>query len=231
MSGILALVRELVAIYHGGRIQSASLFWRCVWVAFIVSAAWLWFIEHRHVVLLQQELAKSQEANRPEFRIEVDKLFSAPMAGQSGVRWGTDFKTFVLVEAAITNAGSPSIAKSWSLSVELPTGEREMGTRLILPSESISFGEVSGKKFEYYGADALEEKTYQTPIAHGAEIPGVLAFGFLSIPSSSIHKDGTKAILRCEDYLGREYSGLWTPGEPSSPFAHHPGLKRRVGQP
>jgi hypothetical protein len=57
MSGVLSLVRELVGIYAPGKVPQASLFWRCTWIAFILSAAIVWYTEHKKVRELEQKLS------------------------------------------------------------------------------------------------------------------------------------------------------------------------------
>jgi hypothetical protein len=46
MSGVLSIARELYGMYSG-QLPPRSLFWSCAWIAFVVSAAILWVIEHR----------------------------------------------------------------------------------------------------------------------------------------------------------------------------------------
>jgi hypothetical protein len=56
MSGPLSLVRELYLIYNPNAIQSAALFWHCVWIAFILSAVLVWIAEYKGPKLLKLRL-------------------------------------------------------------------------------------------------------------------------------------------------------------------------------
>jgi len=49
------LARELYGMYSG-QLPPRSLFWSCTWIAFVVSAAILWVIEHRSTKALRTEL-------------------------------------------------------------------------------------------------------------------------------------------------------------------------------
>ena len=61
MSGILSIVREVLSIFFPKIVPQRSLFWNCVFIAFIISAAILWFIEHQKV-----------EKSKPRLNAQVD---------------------------------------------------------------------------------------------------------------------------------------------------------------
>jgi hypothetical protein len=67
MSGVLSIGRELYGIYVG-QVPPRSMFWSSSWVAFVISAAILWVIEHRSVSQLKADLAS---ARRTPAEIEI----------------------------------------------------------------------------------------------------------------------------------------------------------------
>jgi hypothetical protein len=74
MSGILSLARELYLMYlppnQAEQIQK-SLFWRCVFISFILSAALAWWVEHKALV---DEKAKNL---KPDIRVRMIAGFLA----------------------------------------------------------------------------------------------------------------------------------------------------------
>ena len=55
MSGVFSLFRELYGIYSGV-IPQRSLFWSSTWIAFILSAASLWALEHKERLVLKRRM-------------------------------------------------------------------------------------------------------------------------------------------------------------------------------
>jgi hypothetical protein len=55
MSGSLSLFREGYNVYHG-TIPPATIFWRCVWVAFILSAVAVWVEDHVIIRGMRKEI-------------------------------------------------------------------------------------------------------------------------------------------------------------------------------
>ena len=58
MSGALSLFRELYLIYNPSAIHPASLFWHCVWIAFVLSSMTVWIIEYRRAESFGKDLAQ-----------------------------------------------------------------------------------------------------------------------------------------------------------------------------
>ena len=50
MSGIFSLFREVVLINHPEKAKDHHLFWRCIFITFILSSMWLWISEHQQVL-------------------------------------------------------------------------------------------------------------------------------------------------------------------------------------
>jgi hypothetical protein len=61
MSGILSILREALAIFAPDKAPQRSLFWNCVIIAFIISAAILWEMEHKKVNDLTTKLEQKQK--------------------------------------------------------------------------------------------------------------------------------------------------------------------------
>jgi hypothetical protein len=57
---LISLFREMYFIYNPHAIQPGSLFWRCVWVAFILSSISAWTAEYRRSESLGRELAAAK---------------------------------------------------------------------------------------------------------------------------------------------------------------------------
>jgi hypothetical protein len=60
MSGALSLLREAYTIYSG-QLPARPLFWACTRIAFVVSAAILWGLEHRTVRELREEIVGAKQ--------------------------------------------------------------------------------------------------------------------------------------------------------------------------
>ena len=56
MTGILSLLREAIQIFAPEKAPPRSLFWNCIVIAFIISSAILWFLEHQKVNNLTEAL-------------------------------------------------------------------------------------------------------------------------------------------------------------------------------
>jgi hypothetical protein len=79
MSGPLSLVRELYLIYNPNAIQSAALFWHCVWIAFILSAVLVWIAEYKRAEALEAEIAGLKA--RPVFSGHIYQFNIHPRTG------------------------------------------------------------------------------------------------------------------------------------------------------
>jgi hypothetical protein len=55
MSGMFSLFREMYGLYSG-TLPARSVFWSCTQIAFVVTAAILWVVEHKERLDLQEKL-------------------------------------------------------------------------------------------------------------------------------------------------------------------------------
>lgn len=69
MSGSLSIFRELYGLYHG-TVPPPSLFWSCARIAFFVSAAILWGIEHRKRIDAETKMAAGKQVPA-QFRLSM----------------------------------------------------------------------------------------------------------------------------------------------------------------
>jgi hypothetical protein len=79
MTGPLSFVREVLVIYSPSHSQSASVFWRWVWIAFVLSSFTAWIAEYRRSESLKNELAATKA--RPSFIGHVYQFNIHPRTG------------------------------------------------------------------------------------------------------------------------------------------------------
>ena len=85
MSGALSIFREAVQIFPPGRITKKlqkSLFWRCVWIAFVVSAVWSWIVERNARIAAEHEIDRFEISMRPYVGVEKVKLLKGLHVGE-----------------------------------------------------------------------------------------------------------------------------------------------------
>lgn len=104
MSGVLSLLRETYTIYSG-QLPAKPLFWSCTMVAFIVSAAILWGIEHRTVRQLREEILGAR-LTPAEVKLFPCELRRAVTEGKDQWR-----NVFVRVKVSMTGAMRTSVTK------------------------------------------------------------------------------------------------------------------------
>jgi hypothetical protein len=102
MSGILSIAREVYGLYSG-TLPARSLFWSCVWIAFVVSAAILWAIEHKQFL---SERAKNEIA--PNIKITISRILSRGKLGQASIELFADL-ALTLIEPRQVKVKSYSI--------------------------------------------------------------------------------------------------------------------------
>lgn len=61
MSGILSILREALTVFAPDQVLQRSLFWNCVIISFVISAAILWVLEHKKVIALTNKLDTGQK--------------------------------------------------------------------------------------------------------------------------------------------------------------------------
>lgn len=191
MSGLFSLIREFEGIYNPSTIQQKSLFEHCVFIAFIVSSAILWFREHQKVRQLEKDKIK------PQFSASFGSFIVAP-ANQGSI---------VGITAHITNTGAPSIVKNIELAIEI-NGKLVQGQFVPFESEGTKFaGDIEGSPVvaTVKPEDYLVRNCSSQPIVTGGGITGFHIVFLPNINCDDVVKEGTTVIFSFQDVAGARY--------------------------
>src|ERR1039458_7454525 len=84
--------------------------------------------------------------------------------------------TIIIIDAYVSNTGSPSIAKDFALSVRLPNGKTVAGQFMMPPAKGSSYTLTfeSGQSAQVYGDDFLLRKAMDQPIPSNGAAGGIL---------------------------------------------------------
>jgi hypothetical protein len=191
MSGIFSLVREVVVIKHPERANDTHLFWRCIFVTFIISSVWLWADEHSKLL---------EEHKRHNVQLEF--TFSTLATASRTVDPNSD--VIVTVGGSITNAGEmPSIVRNWTLDAEFPDGNHIVPKMMLFSSNiNIIGGETTqhtwGNTFNL-ARDYLPDTALHSPIQSGGAQSGIIMFTAPGVPASVFNSVIVKYKLCYED--------------------------------
>lgn len=218
MSGILSLFREVFLINYPEKAKDGLLFWRCVFIAFIISAIWLWVNEHGQTLALREQLDQLTSA---QLKLVVDELGVGTLALHGG-----EPSTGVFVIANITNAGAPSIAEGWTLKVVLTNGDTsEAPTAYLDPNFPLTAqNPAAGPSWKISQSDALYAKTMSKPIERGMKIRGILVFKFDRYSVEDMKKAETRYVLGCTDVNGKAVTAEFAFKGTPEPHHYYPGL-------
>ncbi len=187
MSGSLAILRESLAIFAPGRVQQRSLFWSCVIVAYVISAAVLWYVEHKKAV-----------GNKPKLHAEYS-LFTAAPGGANNE------DSIITVRALITNTGAPSIVQHIRIGFRIDE-KLHWGEPLPWPQDGkITLHFDAGSSLVIKKEDDLYKKCLTQPIATGGAASGVCFMRFIGVRPDKI-KHGTRMVFEFQDVLKKKYS-------------------------
>lgn len=186
MSGILSIAREVLSIFFPNQIPSRSLFWNCVVIAFIISAAILWYIEHQ-----------KSEKSKPILNAEID-IFAIAPAGEK------DENSIVTITATITNVGAPSIVNKIAVSIKM-RDKYFQGQFIPLPKDGITL-KGENQSFFMKTEDYLPHKCLTQPIATGGAATGFIPLLFSELKREDISQSGTIIVLTCSDVAGEKYT-------------------------
>lgn len=196
MTGLLSLIRELQGIYQPNVIQQRSLFWHSVFVAFIISSAILWIIEHQKVKRLEMD-KRSQD---PKLNADFNVFAVAP----AGIQ---DRDSIVAITGLITNTGAPSIVKNIRVVVETG-GKSIQGQFISLDSRGSRFQEIiDGEpverimKFE----DHWVRNCSSNPIMKGGGAIGGHVVLLPNITTDDVFRAGTIIMLTFQDVCDKSY--------------------------
>jgi hypothetical protein len=116
MSGALSVFREVYGLYSGV-VPARSLFWSCMYLAFVISATVLWMLEHK---ALLEEKGKNQV---PDFGGEINAAFICPDAIRSfqGNLLPLPHDSFILLQVVAWNKRNmnPASVHRYLLSLEV----------------------------------------------------------------------------------------------------------------
>jgi hypothetical protein len=168
MSGIFSLFREVVLMRHPEKVGHAHLFWRCLFITYIICSFWLWCGEHS--LLLAEH--KKHEA-------QLDFTFHGE--GTASVTTDPNSSVIFFIAGTIANSGEmPSIVRDWTLDIDLPDGTR-ISPKLMLFSNK--FADVSGETAQHMSGDKfdlardyLPDIASRTAVTSGAGLPGFIMF-------------------------------------------------------
>ena len=174
MSGILSILREALLI-NNEKINEKKLFWRSIWVGFILSSLTLWFTEHATVVDLHSQIAslngKLDELDKPQIQAWVDSLSSAELHTGLRERPRVD-RIIVNAVIVIKNLGAPSTVLPEDAFITLKNGKTikpyvvaSTGKDLVIPNRGGGITTLGAK-------DYLTTKAFGAPIPRGGAIYG-----------------------------------------------------------
>src|SRR3989442_3639221 len=116
MSGALSIFREAVQIFPPGRITKKlqkSLFWRCVWIAFVVSAVWSWIVERNARIAAEHEIDRFEISMRPYVAVEKVKLLKGLHVGEQIPQWA-EIESFLVIGRIAGEFSSWSRRSTWA---------------------------------------------------------------------------------------------------------------------
>lgn len=191
MSGALSLVRELLLMYRGGQIQAPSLFWRCVWVAFILSMIAALVMQYREALESRSSLAAATETRLPRLHGEIKGIVSG--ASPEGA--------FVFMLVAVTNSGADSAAIDYRARVVLGADTLILQPKVIV--DGFTLKDTALRPMARWSAeDSLPDKTTR-PIHRGELVSGPIRFTVTRRTPQEL--TDSRWVLEFKDVEGNSY--------------------------
>ena len=198
MSGILSIVRELLAMYEPIKYQEKSVFWNCIVIAFIVSAG----------ILLYQGRRENQELRDQLVKLTVPSIsgelipFSIAPAGDSNQ------DSFITAWAVVDNKGAPSILKKISIFAKTADGRLVEGLNVSM-GRSVKLHSSGNTDVIWQSENYFPGKSSDNPVPTNGGRSGWIDGLFRGISSQQMHS--TKLIVKFSDINDRTYSieGMW----------------------
>jgi hypothetical protein len=211
MSGIFSLFREVVLINHPEKAENAHLFWRCVFITFIISSVWLWISEHQQTMDLQSKL---DALAKPQFVIDANRTFVSPIDSNDGM---------VLVTMHITNLGAPSVIVSPKMVVAVNGGNDLEGLWLAPPDRPVDIQQpnsTGGVRFQ--PSQYLMSRAGEKPIDHNGAVDGFMWFRVPGLEKYDVPRCVVKGEIH--DAIGTTYpfTVKMISGDPSWAFPPSP---------
>jgi hypothetical protein len=219
MSGIFSLFREVVLIRRPEKAGDAHLFWRCIFITFIISSIWLWIDEHATLLA---------EHKRHEAQLD----FSFYVEGTSSRTTDPNSDAVFFIAGNIANSGEmSSIVRTWTLDIDLPDGTR-VSPKLMLFSKK--FTDVSGETAEHIWGDKfdlaedyLPDVAARTSITAGGGLPRFILFEATNVPASKFDDLMLRYNLCFEDINHRRSCAQKSALGVSTPLYAFPGMHRK----
>lgn len=196
MSGIFSLFREVVLIKNPEKARDTRLFWRCIFITFIIASVWFWISEHQQRLNLQKKL---DTLTLPNLHGNFKMMVAQSSPNQATME--------VIIQGGILNTGAPSIVNNWHLYLDLGYGEVQ--GEIPIPPEPTGNLTVHGYQYEapiiFQGADYWPRRAEAIPIPTGGAVVGWMEFVFPNIPDDKISSGRTKVRLSFNDVNGKEW--------------------------
>jgi hypothetical protein len=181
MSGIFSLFREVVLINNPEKAKDGHLFWRCVFITFIISAIWLWVSEHQQTMDLRVKL---DELTKPQFVIDANQVFAAPINGSDAM---------ILVMLHVTDLGAQSVIKEPKIILAV-NGSDLSAQWLGLPDRPIIIQQPNGVAATFPPNEYLMTKAGEKPIDRNGAAEGFIWFRVSGLKGT----DFSRATVRGE---------------------------------
>jgi hypothetical protein len=213
MTSALSLFREALSVFAPGKFADRKVFWACIRIAFIVSAALAWIGEHHHARDLELQIA---DLSKPNFRLKVVWVMTGLSWGYVGpsVKVERDIPDGVFL-AEITNSGAPSsvVMSSWRFEVKTSDGVVYHGTPASFGTEDVDFCLDGGMARRFSRGDELATKAANV-IPRNGSISGALAVQFpRELTLDKIRTRETEIQITATDAAGNAFSALYKLGE------------------
>jgi hypothetical protein len=189
MSGVFSLFREVFLIKNPEKAKDGHLFWRCVFITFIISSVWLWVSEHQQTLALQAQL---DGLTVPSF----DGYFADVITERGAV-------LIVTVDGKIWNRGAPSAIVDWKMNILLNDGTILHGN-VSPPITVLRYNMPSG------GNLTFRQENYWAkldgPTAHNGQSSGWLTAQFHNISHEELIKRKAQIALVYTDVNRKEWT-------------------------
>ena len=180
MSGALSLVREIAATFYPDKIPPSQLFRLCSWGAFVVSAAWAWWIEHAKFLKEQDK----NEGSRVEGQLFVGVVDSKRTTNDGQFEETSGCYVTILLTAANLNP-PPAHLDRYATQLSLQIKERSYeGKYEVIPTERIEFVAEIPEIHNCNVFDFFSALFRQFPMLDGEQHQGWLRFYFEELRQS-----------------------------------------------
>jgi len=193
MSGIFSLFRELLVIFKPEKAKDAHLFWRCVFITFIISSFWLWASEHKQTLELQGKLENLTVPHlNGEFNTNLNDRNGGVVALLDGVIWNTGATTSIV---------------QWRVSLVFRDGRVIYGDIPIGPNRRdgfLTYKSLDGKSVDFSGSNYWPSN--DALISQGGKLAGWMIAFFPNISKQEIVSNEAKISLDYLDVNGKPWT-------------------------